>query len=360
VGYWVRDREGSFRSDHFLTRLPSSTSASGARVIVWAWKKTKVQIYDRTSRAKLFSGTLAADGYHEIGFQELQKLGSHVLEITAADEAASVQIYYDEGFFVPGSDGRAAGKRFQTFVGDITNGVNDLSLFAYKQSARAVVTDIKTGVPIWGGEIEPGGIHTIALTNRYVRVTSDEEISVAVAPYKHRNITGYAEHHFAAGQEGTGIENTFLLTTPRELWIFSYYDRNAVEVTDGRTGRSVWKGTLSAGQVAGIHPGQGYYRVRSTKGSSAMGGAAACGAEYSPAGGMFEVDEALLKVIMQIKEQRRQRAAAEGRRITNDELNAPLSAPELQQATQSVRRSTKQKRFSPAETRERLKKMQTY
>jgi len=201
--------------------------------------------------------------------------------------------------------------------------------------------------------------HTISMAGKYVRVVSDIEISVSVAPYKHYQ-GAYMEHHFAAGQEGTGIENDFLLTTPQELWIFSFYDGNPITVIDAKTGKEVWKGKLDAGHAAGIHPGQGFYRVRSKKGASVMGGALACGAEFSPAGGLFEVDEALLKVVIQIKEQRQQRAAKEGRKLSDDELNAPLSAGELDQATRAVRKSTGRSSMSPAEAKERLQKMVTY
>ena len=151
-----------------------------------------------------------------------------------------------------------------------------------------------------------------------------------------------------------------MLTTPKELWIFSYYDKNPITVTDAKTGKQVWQGTLGAGQARGVHPGHGFYRVQSKKGVSVMGGALACGAEFTPAGGMFKVDEALLKVLKQIKQQRREQAHRQGRRITDDELNAPLAAPELQQAVQAAQKGSGRRSMSATETRERLKKMKTY
>ena len=90
-----------------------------------------------------------------------------------------------------------------------------------------------------------------------------------------------------------------------------------------------------------------------------MGGALACGAEFSPAGGMFKVDEALLKVLKQIKQQRRQAAAREGRKISDEELNAPLAAPEMQQAVKAAQGAGRSS-MSKSETKERLKKMKTY
>ena len=62
-------------------------------------------------------------------------------------------------------------------------------------------------------------IKTLNLSQKHVKIESNVEISVLVAPYEHYQ-GGYAEHHFGVGGEGTGIENEFLLTTPSELWIF--------------------------------------------------------------------------------------------------------------------------------------------
>ncbi len=358
VGYWVRDQNGSFRSNHFYSKLPSAAS-NREKVLVWAWEDTRVTVTDLIRDKKLFSGIIKANSRFEIAAKELSQMRSSVLEVKADKKAVSVQVYYDEGFFVPSRSGRAAGKDFFTYVGDITNGVNDLSLMAYQAAARIKVLDLQSGKAIWSGKVAPGKIHTLTLSKRYVRVQSDVEIGVAVAPYKHYK-SAYMEHHFAGGQEGTGIETNFLLTTPQELWIFSYYDGNPITVTDARTGKQVWKGKLNAGQARGVHPGHGYYRVQSQKGVSVMGGAMACGAEFSPAGGMFKVDEALLRVLKQIRQQRVERAAKAGRTITQDELEAPLSAPEVQQAVKAAQKGSGRSSMSPAETKERLKKMKTY
>ena len=358
VGYWVRDQDGSFRSNHFYSRLPSSAS-NREKVLVWAWEDTKVTVTDLIQDKKLFSGTIKANGRFEISGKKLAGMSNSVLEVKADKKAVSVQVYYDEGFFVPARSGRAAGKDFFTYVGDITNGVNDLSVMAYQAEARVKVLDLKSGKAIWSGKVAPGKIHTLTLSGRYVRVQSDVEIGVAVAPYKHYK-TAYMEHHFAGGQEGTGIETSFLLTTPQELWIFSYYDGNPITVTDARTGKQIWKGKLNAGQSRGVHPGHGFYRVQAQKGVSVMGGAMACGAEFSPAGGMFKVDEALLKVLKQIRQQRVERAARKGRTLSDEELAAPLSAPEVQQAVKAAQKGSGRPSMSPAETKERLRKMKTY
>lgn len=365
VGYFVKNREGSFRADQFYTQLPSSISAQGAKLVVWAYEDTKLTISDRSGDAgkgskAIFNGFLAAGKHTTFDSDKLGALSGHVLDIRADRPVISVEVYYDEGFVVPGKDGRASGRLFYAYVGDITEGVNDLQLISYHMNAKAVVEDADTGERIWSGVVEKGGIQAITLSRRYVKVVSDQEISVGVGPFKHYG-AGYAEHHFSMGSEGTGIENEFLVTTPGELWIFSYFKDARVEVTNAQTNKKVWSGTLSSGQVSGLTPGFGMFRVTSTKGISVMGGSSACGGEYSPAAGMFTVDETLFKVVKQIQEQRMQKAQAEGRTLTPAEASAPLTATEIVQAQDSVKKATKRAApMSAPEIQQRIDEMQAH
>lgn len=95
---------------------------------------------------------------------------------------------------------------------------------------------------------------------------------------------------------------------------------------------------------------------------SVMGGSAECGAEFSPAGGMFAVDEALFAVLKQIRVQRQERAAAEGKKLTEQQLEAPLTADELDQVRKSVKRgpaASPARSMSDAELKERVTDMHT-
>lgn len=357
VGYWLRDEDGMHVADHFYGRVPVSGSADD-RVIVWAWDDMNVQITDVTADKALVSQKVKKGEFVEIARPKLQELGGHVLEFRADKKNMAVQVYYDEGFFVPGPDGRTAGKLFHTYVGNITEGVNDLNLIAYHQAANITVKDIKSGEKIFGGKLEPGQIKTLTLSQKYVEIRSDVEISALVAPYEHYK-AGYAEHHYGAGVEGTGIDNEFLITTPDELWIFSYYDNNHVQVIDEKTKKTVWTGDLKAGHVQGLTPGYGYFRVKTSAAVSVMGGDQACGAEYSPAAGLFKVDEELLKVATEILQERRDAAAAEGRTLTEQEANAPLSAEENAKVRRKLKKSLKRP-MSADEVNERMGKMVTY
>ncbi len=357
VGYWLRDEEGSFVADHFYGRLPTSSSEDD-RVVIWAWEDMKVQITDTTTDQRIKSGKLKKGEFMEIERPKLQELGGHVLDFRSTSDKMAVQVYYDEGFFVPGPDGRTAGKRLRTYVGSITEGKNDLNLIAYHQKAKVAVRDLKNGEKIWKGTIEPGDIQTLTLTKRYVEITSDVEISALVAPYEHYK-AGYAEHHYGAGVEGTGIETEFLITTPDELWIFSYFDNNHVSVIDEKTGEEVWSGDLRAGHVQGLHPGYGYFRVKTTAGVSVMGGDQRCGAEYSPAAGLFKVDEQLLQVAEVILQERRETAKKEGRKLTDEEAAAPLSPAENRKARRYIRDNLG-KSMSEDEVNQRMDSMQVY
>lgn len=356
VGYFVKDQDGTFKSKHFITELPSSVSAPGARVVLWAWEDLSVTVTDRTSDKLVWKGELKAGGHHDIPYAAISNMGSHVLELASDVPALMVQVYYDEGFLVPSQDGRAAGKTFYAYVGDITEGVNDLQLISYNSDVEAKVVDLENKQILWRGKIGRRGIKTLTLSKKYVQVVADREIAVFVAPYEHYK-AGYAEHHFSMGAEGTGIEHDFLITSPGELWIFSYFKGAAVEVTNAVTGEKVWSGTMDAGHGRGLTPGYGYFSVKSTKGISVMAGSAACGGEYSPAAGMFAVDEALFQVVREIREERRQKASAEGRVLSYDEASAPLSGEEMKRAKAVIQASPAAAPISDSEIQERLDTM---
>ena len=357
VGYYVRDQNGQQLSNKFFTELPSSVSHADARVIVWAWEDTDFEILDHTTEKSYAKGKIKGGEYYEIPNSALHALNSHVLEISSTKKKISVQVYYDEGFFVPSRDGRLAGKIFKTYVGAITEGSNDLNLVNHNsRPTAATIKDIKTGEKLWSGEVPAGGIHTLRLSKKYVQVESDDEISVSVAP---KNFNGYAEHHFAAGFEGMGIETDFINTTSEELWVFSYYDKNNVTVTNLDTKEVIWEGTLAAGSARGLRPGGGNYRVKSSASTSVMGGSSTCGAEYSPAGGMFRIDEELLEAAKVIIEERKARAKAEGRTFTAQDAAAPLSASEKAAVKKRVKTNLN-KSMNDDEIEQRMESMSTY
>jgi hypothetical protein len=236
-------------------------------------------------------------------------------------------VYWDEGFTVPSDSGSAGGKSFHTYVGTITEGVNDLNVLAPRLDSNVVIKDLKTKEVLFKGVVKGGGAKTLTLADKYVSVESDVPVNVVVAALEHHS-GGYAEHHFAAGLEGTQIDNEFLVTTSGELWLFSYYDGNEITVKNARTGEQVATATLGAGKVHALRPGHGLFQVKGSRGLSAMGGASACGADYSPAGGMFAIDDAVLEVVVQIREERIRDAAAQGKTLSDTELAAPVSSQE--------------------------------
>jgi hypothetical protein len=357
VGYWARDENGGFRSDHFFVRLPASTNQGDERLIVWAWEATRVTVVDRTTDRAIYSGTIPAHGRYEIPRDGLNNLGSHVLDVRAETPTISVQVYQDEGFSVPAETGRTSGRDFLTYVGNITEGVNDLILVSYFSDVHANVQDIETGEVLFDGTLAADSIRTFTLNNRYVRVRSNGEISVMVTPFEHYQ-ANYAEHHYSGGSEGTGIDNDFIVPTPGELWIFSYLNNNSVRVEDMRSGQEIWRGTLQAGHAQGLTPGHGLFRVRTSTAASVMGGSQACGAEFSPAGRLFEVDEALMQAVVEIRQARQQAAQERGEVLTPEAAAAPLTPSEVQRATRRVRDRTGSTVFDEAAVEERLEAME--
>ena len=90
-----------------------------------------------------------------------------------------------------------------------------------------------------------------------------------------------------------------------------------------------------------------------------MGGDQACGAEFSPASGLFNVDEALFKVVQQIRQQRLQAAEASGVTLSKEKLNEPLTQAELKYANDAVRAATKRDTYTDEEVNDRLKDLNT-
>lgn len=327
VGYFLKDQEGSYRSNRFFTQLPSSAQLGGERVIVWAYEPAEVTIRNPKTQKVLATKKLQAGGRLELARDVIGALGNQVVEIVSTGSTVATQVYYDQGFIVPSTTGRGAGTDFFTFVGALTAGTNDLDLIAFAEAAKVTVTDLETGKPLFDGRVKAHGIHTLGLANRYVRIQSDKPIEVVVAAFE-TDGSGYAEHHFATGREGGGIDNDFQVTTSGGLWLFSYFAGNPITVTNTQTGAVVFEGTLDAGAGRELVPGGGYYRVKSGKGLSVMGGASSCGADYSPAAGMFAVDEAMLQVIQQVQAARIQEAQTRGVELSPAAAAAPISEQE--------------------------------
>ncbi len=335
VGYFLKDENGSFRSNRFFTQLPSATSQGDERMVVWAYEPAHVIIRARASEKVLAEKDLQGGDFLEIGPSLIGGLNNQVLDIESTGSKVAAEVYYDEGFIVPSSSGRGAGRLFLTYVGKITNGQNDLNVISQITNAHVKVTDLKTGKALFDGVVEKGAVKTLTLSQVYVKVESDATVDVVQAALQHY-VGPYQEHHFATGLEGSGIENDFLMTTSEELWLFSYFADTNVTVAD-RTGKKVFEGKLDAGNVRGLRPGFGVFSVKSSKGISVMGGSSACGADYSPAAGMFAVDEAMLKVVAEVREARIEQAKAQGKTLDDAQLNAPMSDAEWKNYGQAAR-----------------------
>ena len=326
VGYYLKDETGSFKSNHFFAQLPQG--AGGAQhFVVWAYEPSFVGVVQEGRGEAVQVGRAARGRLPRRGRRRAAAIAGSTIESKASGKGVTAQVYYDEGFMVPAENGRGSGKRFLTYVGTITEQVNDLNIIAQGMDAKVMVRDLKTKKVIFEGHVGRGKIHSLTLADVFAEVTSDVPVNVVVAGFRHYQ-GGYAEHHFQTGLEGSGIENDFLVTTSGDLWLFSYFSGNAITVENAQTGEAIFKGTINAGQVRGLSPGFGLFKVKGSKGLSVMGGASSCGADYSPAGSMFAVDEALFEVIAQVREDRIKQAQAQGRAPTEAELAAPLTGEE--------------------------------
>ncbi|MGV3622082.1 MAG: hypothetical protein ACO1OB_14765 [Archangium sp.] len=349
VGYFFKDENGSFKSTHFYGQLPNNAGPR-EHFTIWAYDASFVKVLVDGKEVK--SLELPAGGFYDFHDNELQKLAGRTVEIKATNKGVAAQVYYDEGFMVPADNGRGSGKRFMTYVGMETTGENDLNVLAQGLDAKIKVRNLKTNATIFEGVVKKGSLKTLTLKDVFVEVTSDVPVNAVVAAFDHYK-GGYAEHHFQTGLEGAGIENDFLMTTSGELWVFSYFSDNAITVEDAKTGRQIFKGTANAGQVHGLTPGFGLYRVKGSKGLSVMGGASTCVADFSPAGSMFAVDEALFHVVAQVRDERIKAAEATGRKLSEKELNAPMTRQEYDKYAPAPAAASPTKSLSLDEANER-------
>ncbi len=327
VGYYGKDETGAFRSNHMFVQLPPAQSSGKEKLIIWAMDDGTVLEVRAPRKEKTIAKKTLQKGQFLTLTHELNEVAGANLEVAASSGTFTVEVYWDEGFTVPADSGSTSGKSFHTYLGTITNGVNDLDILAPRIDANVVVTDLVSKEVLFKGLVKGGKSKTLTLADKYVSVVSDVPVNVVVAALEHYK-PGYAEHHFAAGLEGTQIDNEFMVTTSGELWLFSYYDGNEVTVKDTTNDKVVFSGTLNMGEVKGLQPGHGLFQVRGSRGLSTMGGASSCGADYSPAGGLFAIDEAVLEVVAQIRQERIRDAAAQGKTLTEAQLAAPVNQEE--------------------------------
>lgn len=327
VGYFGKDETGAFRSNHMFVQLPPAGSTGKEKLVIWAMDdETVLEVRAPRQEKTLAKKTLKKGQFLALS-EEINEVRGANLELTASSGTFTAEVYWDEGFTVPSDTGSTTGKSFHAYVGTITNGVNDLDILAPRLDANVVVTDVTNGQVLFKGSVKAGKAKALTLADKFVGVTSDVPVNVMVAALEHYK-PGYAEHHFAAGLEGTQIDNEFLVTTSGELWLFSYYDGNEITVKNADSGQIVYTGKLDMGEVAGLKPGHGLFQVRGSRGLSTMGGASSCGADYSPAGGLFAIDEAVLEVVAQIRQERVREAAAVGKTLSAAELDAPVNQQE--------------------------------
>lgn len=360
VGYFLKDEQGRFKSEHFFTQLPSSAQMGGERVIVWAYEPTEVTIRDPKTQKEIAKKKLVGAGDRlELDRDTINPLSNQVIEISSSNTApVAVEVYYDQGFLFPATNGRGAGTDFYGFAGHLTNGSNDLDMIALGHDAHVTVTDLETKKVLLDATVPAGKIKVLQLSDKYVRVQSDETIEVMLAAYETLR-DGYAEHHFATGREGGGIDNEFDMTTSAGIWMFSYFKGNEVVVTNSETGKEVYKGKLDAGVGHEIMPGGGLYHVKASRGLSVMGGANACGADYSPAAGLFAVDEAMLKMIAQITQERVQDAAARGETLTPEQAAAaPITSEEWSKHAPAAAKASGYDKMNLEEANERKAELQ--
>ncbi|MDH5185529.1 MAG: T9SS type A sorting domain-containing protein [candidate division WOR-3 bacterium] len=246
AGYFAKDEDGKGVANKFLTFMPPY-EWGGEKFIVFSYTNgTEVLVTNLTNGDTLLTTTLDDGQRAELTSTALNKW----LKVEATNPV-SVLSYADQEYSVPARNGPFVGTDFYTWVGRIGNWQNDLNIVAWKDSTSYLVTYMDTGDTIASGMINRTEIACVqTIQNQYVRVTSDKNVSVSVAPYLSWSGSGYARFTTMRDSTGFGAGNYFVFPINGagvNVHVLSYRDNNSITIKDLNNNIVLWSGTLNTG-----------------------------------------------------------------------------------------------------------------
>ncbi len=286
VGYFALDENSCPLSTKLLTFNPYSNMerwGDRAYFILWSYQdNTDVILRDLDTGDIIWSGTLNEGEYR--AFQE--ETSERFLKVEATQPVAA-QSYVDTGYFVPASNNTFTGRLFYVysggleFEGDLHG--EDIQVIAYHDDTNAEIREL-SGNPVWAGTLDEGDIHNEAnVYKKYLRVTSDKDISVCSMPYSQGNDT---YHHLMLAQDiqGDGIGKLFFVPCIMgNLNFLVYEDDTHIVVTKMNDMRVMMNRMLDAFEYAMLPTMFDVYRVESDKSISVVESSGIrAGAEFVP------------------------------------------------------------------------------
>ena len=267
VGYYATDVNGRGTSEDVYTYIPPPNSLyPESRFTIFAYvNDTAVTVTDVSTEAILWQGTLNQSQHFSQGLSNATWQNKYVH--IQSTYPVSALCYLDQGFIVPSSTGLFTGTMFYTFVGNITNGNNDLNVIGYSNDTWVAISNTESKSLIWNGTLNAGETHGEVFSKQtYLTVTSNRSIAVTVDPYQSWPIM-YVAALYAADFNGALIGKQFF-TTARGggyLYVFAYHDSTYVTVTDQATHSLIWNGTLNEMQFHKKTVSHSTYSVTSDK-----------------------------------------------------------------------------------------------
>jgi hypothetical protein len=207
-GYYAMDANGMGTSTEFYTYVPQkNTSITGTQqFIVFGYQHntgiTVQQDVGNGDYENIESFTLN-EGQH----WENPGLSDKYIHVIA-DKPVSALTCHAEGYFVPSDNGRWSGTEFYTYVSDIDNLDEDLTVIAYDNDTFVTINDTNDpNIVIWSGTLNYGKAYVESFpggADRYVTITSSKPITVSVQPWKSYP-SNVNQGLFIPDRDGTGI-----------------------------------------------------------------------------------------------------------------------------------------------------------
>jgi len=287
VGYFALDENSRPLSTKLLTFNPDVNIerwGDRAYFILWAYQDdTDVILSDLDTGEIIWSGTL-----HDGEYTAFQETTSERFLKIEATKPVSAQSYVDTGYFIPASNNTYSGRIFYVYSGGFIDWEGDLhgediQVIAYHNDTQVEIREL-SGNPIWAGTLDEGEIHNEpSVYKKYLKVTSDKDVSVCSMPY-FETVNVYHHLMLAQDTEGRGIGEKFFVPCIKGRLDFLAYE-NETRVVMKKTSDStvVLDAMLNAFQHTTWQTTFDVYRVESSKPISIIESSGThAGAEFVP------------------------------------------------------------------------------
>jgi len=279
VGYYAMDQNGYGASTELYTWVPRLFSHCS--FIVFAYHDNTQVTIENTDTGTIIASFNLNKGEH----WRIESLSQKWLHITA-DKPVSALTCYDQGYFVPSSNGKWSGTEFYTYVSDIAGWPQDLTVMSYADGTSISIKDSDTGVNIWSGIINEGKAHVQSYpsgADKFFTITSDKPVTVSVQPWKSYT-SSYHQGAYVADSTGTMLGTDLIGSTLNGgyLYVCAYRDSTNVVVYNSQTGSYINNYILDVGDYIQANPGNGLWRLISNYPISAYSGWGHWNADFAP------------------------------------------------------------------------------